>query len=69
MIPLHRFSSEIPFLLNPDLVVTIEATPDTMLTLATGAKVVVTETPDEIVAAIADWRAQIATRALRGANT
>jgi len=37
MISLHRLGHKLePFRLNPDLIVTVEATPDTVLTLATG---------------------------------
>ncbi len=46
MITLHRLGhSDEPFQLNPDMIVTVESTPDTVITLATGAKVVVAETP------------------------
>jgi uncharacterized protein YlzI (FlbEa/FlbD family) len=44
MITLHRLgirSEELQ--LNPDLITTVEAHPDTVITLATGAKVVVCE--------------------------
>ena len=37
-----------PFQLNPDMIVTVESTPDTVITLATGAKIVVAETPEEV---------------------
>ena len=57
MIRLHRLGSGAePFLLNPDLVVTIEATPDTVATLTTGARVVVCESPEEVVRRVRDWR-------------
>ena len=47
MITLNRLGhSDEPFQLNPDMIVTVESTPDTVITLATGAKVVVAETPD-----------------------
>ena len=42
MITLHRLGHKLEiFRLNPDLIVTVEATPDTVITLATGAKIVV----------------------------
>jgi len=34
-----------PFLLNPDLIVTVEATPDTVITLENGSRLLVDETP------------------------
>ena len=47
MITLNRLGhSDEPFQLNPDMIVTVESTPDTVITLATGAKVVVAETPE-----------------------
>ena len=65
MITLHRLGhSHEPFLLNPDLIATVEAHPDTVITLTTGARVVVCETPAEITAAIRSWRAGILSDAL-----
>ena len=52
MIQLHRLGRDnVPFHLNPDLIVTIEAHPDTVVHLTTGVNLVVTETPEEVVAA------------------
>ena len=57
MIQLHRLGrTPEPFHLNPDLIVTIEAHPDTVVHLTTGANLVVTETPDEVVAEVRSWR-------------
>lgn len=53
-----------PFLLNPDLILIIEATPDTILTLTTGVHIVITETPDEVAAIVRAWRAGILADAL-----
>ena len=65
MIALHRLARPPePFLLNPDLVQVVESTPDTHVTLTTGMRYVVTETPDEVVAAIRAWRAGVLTDAL-----
>ena len=53
MIRLHRLGgSEHEFDLNPDLVLTVESTPDTVVTLTTGAKLVVVQTIPELEAAI-----------------
>jgi flagellar protein FlbD len=66
MITLHRLgihSAELQ--LNPDLITTVEAHPDTVITLATGSKVVVTEAPDEVADAVRRWRADILDEAWR----
>jgi flagellar protein FlbD len=66
MIRLHRLGgSEHEFDLNPDLVLTVESTPDTVLTLTTGTKLVVAESPDSVTAAIREWRVGILERALK----
>jgi flagellar protein FlbD len=60
MIVLHRLGHEDePFHLNDDLIVTVEATPDTVITLANNHKIVVAESPDEVSRAIRTWRASI----------
>ena len=66
MITLNRLGhSDEPFQLNPDMIVTVEANPDTVITLATGAKVVVAETPKEVAAAVHAQRAAVLSDALR----
>jgi uncharacterized protein YlzI (FlbEa/FlbD family) len=66
MITLNRLGhSDEPFQLNPDMIVTVESTPDTVITLATGAKVVVAETPQEVAAEVSAYRAMIMSEALR----
>jgi flagellar protein FlbD len=66
MITLNRLGhSDEPFHLNIDMIVTIESTPDTVITLATGAKVVVAETPEEVAAAVHGYRAAVLSDALR----
>jgi flagellar protein FlbD len=65
MINLHRLGQYGEcFQLNPDLIVSIESTPDTVITLATSAKVVVADSPEEIAAAVRDWRAEVLGAAL-----
>ena len=60
MIQLHRLGRDrAPFHLNPDLIVTVEANPDTVVHLATGANLVVHETPEEVAAAVRSWRRSI----------
>jgi flagellar protein FlbD len=66
MITLNRLGhSDEPFQLNPDMIVTVESTPDTVITLATGAKVVVAETPAEVAAAVHSYRAAVLDEAFR----
>lgn len=66
MIVLHRLAHEAePFHLNPDLIVTVESCPDTVVTLATGARMLVTESPTEIAQAVLDWRVGVRRGALR----
>jgi flagellar protein FlbD len=66
MITLNRLGhSDEPFQLNPDMIVTVESTPDTVITLATGAKVVVAETPADVAAAVHGYRAEVLSEAFR----
>jgi flagellar protein FlbD len=66
MITLNRLGhSDEPFHLNSDMIVTVESTPDTVITLATGAKVVVAETPAEVAAAVHELRAEVLAEAFR----
>jgi flagellar protein FlbD len=65
MIRLHRLGHpHEDYHLNPDLIVSIEATPDTVVTLTTGVKLLVSEGPEEIVAAISEWRSRVLESAL-----
>jgi flagellar protein FlbD len=54
-----------PFQLNVDMIVTVESTPDTVITLATGTKVVVAETPAEVATAVHEFRASVLAEAFR----
>ncbi len=66
MITLNRLGhTDEPFHLNTDMIVTVESTPDTVITLATGAKVVVAETPAEVAAAVHAYRAEVLAEAFR----
>ena len=60
MIRLHRLSARAEFFyLNPDLIVAIDSTPDTVVTLTTHQKVLVSDSAEVVVAAIQAWRASI----------
>ncbi|HLQ32446.1 MAG TPA: flagellar FlbD family protein [Chloroflexota bacterium] len=47
------------FIINADLIETVEATPDTVITFAHDKKVVVSETPEEIVDRIVRYRHRV----------
>jgi flagellar protein FlbD len=65
MITLHRLGHKLElFRLNPDLIVTVEATPDTVLTLATGAKIVVAETPERVAKEVRAYRVDVLATAM-----
>ena len=65
MIRLHRLSARAEvFYLNPDLIVAIDSTPDTVVTLTTHQKVLVSDSPEVVVAAIQAWRSSILAGAL-----
>ena len=65
MITLHRLGHKLElFRLNPDLIVTVEATPDTVITLATGAKIVVAETPERVAKEVRSYRVDVLAAAL-----
>lgn len=65
MISLHRLGHQAEeFHLNPDLIVTVEANPDTVITLTTGTKVVVAESPERVVAEIRSYRVDVLSGAL-----
>ncbi len=55
MIYITRLNNK-EFALNPDLIETLEATPDTVVTLTNQNKYVVKETIEEIISRIADYR-------------
>jgi flagellar protein FlbD len=48
-----------PLVLNADLIEHLETTPDTVISLTNGQKFVVTETPEELVARIVEFRRRI----------
>ena len=67
MIALHRLGhpADGSFLLNPDLLVTVEGTPDTVVALSTGMRMVVEESPEQVRDAIRSWRAGVLAEAVR----
>jgi flagellar protein FlbD len=53
-------------LVNADLIEFVEALPDTIITLTTGKKVLVRETPHEIIARVLQFRRAANERTLSG---
>lgn len=58
MISIKRLNNQ-EFWLNPHLIETIEATPDTVITLSTGKQLVIKESVAEVVAKIIKYRKTI----------
>lgn len=60
MIKLTRFKSQDDdFVLNAELIETIDETPDTVITLTNGKKLIVAESMDEVVRKVMDYRRAI----------
>ncbi|MBV9759787.1 MAG: flagellar FlbD family protein [Acidobacteriaceae bacterium] len=59
MIHLTRIN-RVPLVLNSDLIEHVEATPDTVISLTTGQKILVLESPGEIVERVVQFRRSIA---------
>jgi flagellar protein FlbD len=58
LILVHRLRGE-PLFVNADLIESIEATPDTVLTLVDGRRVFVDDTPEVVVDRIVAFRASL----------
>ncbi len=58
MIRVHRLRGE-PLFVNADFIEAIESTPDTVITLLDGRRLVVADPPEDIVAAIRRFRASV----------
>ncbi len=59
MIPVTRLNGK-SFWLNSDLIKSVESTPDTVLTLVGGEKMMVLEKVEELIERILDYRKRIA---------
>ncbi len=67
MIELNRLGAHgDPVWINPDLIATMEAHPDTVVVLTTGTKLVVSEPVEDVVAKVREWRVSVARGALKG---
>ena len=58
MIRLTRLNRE-PFYLNPDLIQEMETTPDTVLTLCSGVRIVALEAPERVIEEVVAYRRRI----------
>ncbi len=58
MIQVTRIN-HVRFFLNPDLIEFIDTTPDTVITTVKGTKMIVAESPEEVVERIVDYRRRI----------
>ncbi|MBP2650219.1 MAG: Flagellar protein [Firmicutes bacterium] len=57
VIKLTKFkNSDHDFVVNADLIETIEETPDTVITLTSGKKLIVSESMDEVVRRVMEYR-------------
>lgn len=70
MIQLHRLSHpDQPFVLNADLILRVEQTPDTVISLTNGDKFIVRESMDEVVELVRSWRGSLIERAVHGSDS
>jgi flagellar protein FlbD len=61
MIRLTRIN-RVPLVLNSDLIEHLEVTPDTVITLTSGQKLMVTESAEEVIQKVIEFRRMIANR-------
>jgi flagellar protein FlbD len=62
MIILNRLGGH-QMAVNPDLIERVEPTPDTVITMVDGHKILVSESIHEVVDAVRSWRASVAAEA------
>lgn len=58
MLEVTRLNGAIYFI-NPDMLLTVEATPDTVITLTNGEKLLVRETPAQLVERFTNFKRKI----------
>ncbi len=58
MIKLTKLNGS-PIMLNAELIETIEGSPDTVIALATGNRIIVKDTVDEVVAKVIEYRKKV----------
>lgn len=67
MIMVERLNGE-KFYINPDLIEFVEATPDTVVSMTTGRKIIVKEKPEELIDHIIQYRGRIINYAEKNRN-
>ena len=58
MIWLHRLN-QVPFVLNAEMIVHLEVTPDTVIFLTDGQKIVVSESAEDVIDRVRQYRRSI----------
>ncbi len=58
MIKVKRLNDK-EFAVNSDLIAYVEETPDTVITLTTGQKIIVTDSLDDIISKVVNYKAHI----------
>lgn len=58
MIKLTRFNNS-TVIVNSDLIEFVEATPDTIVTLTTGQKIIIKETVEEVIDKVTEYKMRI----------
>ncbi len=65
MITLHHLGRpHNPFAVNRDLILAVEANPDTVITLTSGDRLLVRETPEAVVELVREGRVEVLAQAL-----
>ncbi len=64
MIIVTRLGNGVAVAVNPDLIERAEATPDTVITLVDGHKLVIEESLPRVVELVRSWRASVASEAI-----
>jgi len=68
MLQLTRLNGH-PMAINGDLIKSVESSPDTMITLVTGEKIVVLETLEQVVEKARAWRVDLLRETLSATDT
>ena len=58
MITLHRLKNQ-EIVVNADLIEFVESTPDTMISMTTGKKIIVLESVDDVIDKVVQYRQRI----------
>lgn len=64
MIKVRRLNDK-EFVVNSDLILYIEETPDTVITLTTGQKIIVVDTVDDVIGKVVEYKSKINTYEIR----